>query len=735
MRIQWAKMTGDEFEELTCWIMRAEGFENVRVRRGPIDGGWDIDAIIRSRMPNDRVETQSWGVECKRFKERPDTEKVINHFHRMVEPGSEGYLTHVLFVTTSNFTNPTKEYLKKRAKEKRVGLDYWEGPDVENLIEKHLDNSHIRALIAPYTSAKLSFKLLKKACAKQVTSEIGSRVGRKYIPELYRPRPIENNIRDFIEADLEQIQISELTAELKALKLSKVLATDKKQWLRIIDGIGKTRSWGEVENLLQELYDVTGEAEHRLIETRVKAAASLLRNCFLTKEKAGSGKTNLLCRLAGNIDKSFKKSSTLALFFSCKFHLSQSHSLESVIFGALRAALDSCSSQKKSSLLGNNDDLIHAVSLTLQRHGAQLVIFLDGINENRNLTILDEAILDILLRWNHLPIKFIVTCRDIFWNYFSENAWIRFLYQKKIFDLPEFTLYEIDGIIEEYFNAFEIEGKLLETARAKCRHPLLLRFFCEAHRGTKLKEIEDIRLKNLFDEYWRRKRQEIAVRLGLGKTGIRRVESFLFKLVDAMSDQYTSQLPLYQVEKATSETDLESEKSLYLRFLDEDIIIEELPPGNNERFYMDRRVSFVYDEFYDYMTALSYMRKHDWNNKDEKALCLDMVDLIEDSRSYEQLKGVAEYLILLAEEKAHHEALCAILARMGVYEILCNVLPKLNSDGEWIEDTLLLCLKNIHIFRIHYPGDAKAAFNAIRKTISSCTLENFFQDLTKEVIL
>ena len=33
----------------------------------------------------------------------------------------------------------------------------------------------------------------------------------------------------------------------------------------------------------------------------------------------------------------------------------------------------------------------------------------------------------------------------------------------------------------------------------QCRHPLLLRFFCEAYRGQEIGDIEDIRLKELFD--------------------------------------------------------------------------------------------------------------------------------------------------------------------------------------------------------------------------------------------
>lgn len=720
-------MPPDEFEELIALILKAEKFENVQTRRGTADEGWDIDALIRIKMPNDRVDIQYWRVECKNHKTSPNPMLVRDHYIRMVRTESNEYVTHVLFVTSSYFTNPTKKDLETFAKKDRIGLDYWEGPDLEHLVEKHFETPYIRTIISPYIRMNISFTLLKKACEREVTSEIECRVGRKYLPELYQSRPLEIDIKDFIESDLEQAQIRDLKTELATINFSEMPLTNKYQCIQIINEITKSSTWKEIRILLQKLYEISDESERKLIDYKVKAIFSLRRNCLLIREKAGSGKTNLLCHLARDINNLSLKIPTLALFFSCKFDISPNYSLKNLIIGGLRAALDYCGSQKiKLDFAKCEENIIRAIFLTLQKYNAQMIIFLDGINENRNLTILDEAMLDIMLRWNHLPLKFIVTCRDIFWNYFSENAWMRFLYEKRVFELPEFGLNEIDGIIEEYFKVFEIKGKLLKTARLKCRHPLLLRFFCEAYKGSKLKEIKDIRLKNLFDEYWKRKREEIATRLNLGTIGIRRVESFLLLLAEGMSSQYTTHLPLHQVEEITKETDLDSEKSLYQRFLDEDIIIEELPPEDNKVFlYKDCRVSFVYEEFYDYIMALVYFRKNDWENKDQRALCIDIVDIIEKSEKHEYLKGVVEYLVLLAEERGHHKVLFATLAKMGCYQILCNALSKLNSDSEWIEEILLLCLRNNLTFE-------KAFFGRIRKIIKNCEFESLFKVLITE---
>lgn len=44
MNIKWNDIPDDHFEELIAALLRAMGYENVRVRTGGMDDGWDIDA-------------------------------------------------------------------------------------------------------------------------------------------------------------------------------------------------------------------------------------------------------------------------------------------------------------------------------------------------------------------------------------------------------------------------------------------------------------------------------------------------------------------------------------------------------------------------------------------------------------------------------------------------------------------------------------------------------------------
>lgn len=692
MKINWSDIPDEQFEEITAALMSAMGFENVTVRTGGSDEGWDIDAQLAQRLPDGRLQVESWRVECKRYQKNPPAEKIRDHYVRMTKTSEVP--DHVLFVTTSAFTNPTKHDLEEFAQQDRVRITFWERQKLTRLIEKHMGDAPLRTLIAPYVELTLPMDVLRESCTYQVIMEIQRRVGRKYLPELCRPRPIEKDIQRFIAANLETAQMRELGALLRQVRLPDLEPAAAEIWANALQAISGARDWREAEPHLRRILELADEKLRDAIRQLVEGVRCLKRNCLFIKDKAGSGKTNLLCRLATHSE----EPQTLTMFFSCKFDLPASRSLEDIIIKALYVALEQQrgTGGHKFAMPMDSPDLLEGMMLTLQKNRAQLVIFLDGINENRDLAALDEAIINLLSHWNALPIKFVITCRDIFWGFFSEEQWSRFFFEMKIHELPGFAEGEIDEIIAAYFRSFAIKGKLIGAGREKCRHPLLLRFFCEAYSGQNIREYGDLRLKDLFEVYWLRKRQEIAEALSLGTDGGRRVEEFLFNLLSYMSDRYATQIPLSQIPQLTGEQDLESDHSLYKHLLDQDIILEEMPPDDAfDRTYYARRISFVYDEFYDYMMALHHVRTKGWDTWDDKEICLDFIRLIRQSIAFEQLHGVAEYLVLISERKGLHRILCAALARLGNYEILCNVLPKLKGEMDWAIEVLGLCLSSV----------------------------------------
>jgi hypothetical protein len=689
MKINWSEVSDGEFEQIVAAILRAMLFQNVVVRTGGNDDGWDIDAELPQNTPDERIQIETWRIECKRYKNNPPAEKIRDHYSRMTR--TPPLPDHLLFVTSSAFTNPTKEDLREFATADRVRVTFWERQELFSHVSKHMGNANLRGLIAQHLDLTLTLEALDLGCRNQVMTEIERRVGRKYLPELCRRRPIESEIDRFISANPEQAQVRELSEFLTSLRVPELEPKLKEIWHDSIEMISSAKSLQDAGPLMRQILELADEKARNTLKQTIDSLLCLQRNCFLVRDKAGSGKTNLICRQSTGQE----EPKTLTMFLSCKFDLPLNRSLQQIVLSSLKIGLEHAQASLGDPTVISEDpnSLLESLILTLQKSDAQLIIFLDGINENRDLTALDEAIIDILSAWNGLPIKFVITCRDIFWSFFSSDQWERFLYNKRVYDLPGFSSDEIDEIIDTYFKAFRIKGALIGTGREKCRHPLLLRFFCEAYRGRNIRAFENLRLKDLFEVYWDRKRREIAEAMSLGRNGGRRVDHFLFSLLSYLSDHCATQIPLGEIADLTGERDLESNRSLYKHLLDQDIILEELPPGDSfDRSYLARRISFVYDEFYDYMMALHHVRTAGWDHLSVKDICLDFVKLVNQSSSFEQLHGVAEYLVLMSEQKQMHRLLCAVLARLGMYDVLCNVLPKLQMDPTQARDVLRTCL-------------------------------------------
>lgn len=686
MEIRWDDVPDDVFEEVVAALLRAMGYRNVVVRTGGADDGWDTDAERHSTLPDGSVRVERWRVECKRYRGAVPAEKVRDHYSRMVRtpPRPED----VLFVTSAALSNPVKRDLEGFAAEDRVGVHWWEGEQLSRLAARHLSDPALRALLAPYVDSVLPFGLLRDGAAHQVATEIERRVGRKYIPALYRAREVDAELEAFIAAPRGDGWVEDLArygAEIASLARKQGL---EPAWSEMIESLrGAPSPRAGLAALDQATERMDAETRERV---RKEAARRLLlwRNCFVIRDRAGSGKTSLLCHAATR-----ERPEAISLLLSCRFDLREAAALEEVVLGALRAAVEAVApADARMGLPRDGGVFLPAMLLALQQSGTELVVFLDGINENRDLRLLDEAVVSLLQRWNGFPVRFVVTCRDIFWEFFRPAEWEPFLYRGRVVSLPGFPEGEVDHVIQAYFAAFGIRGRVTGTARERCRHPLLLRFFCEAYQGLDVREFEDLRLKELFDAYWKRKRVEIGTALGWGGGGERRVEAFVLALVGRMVETHATQVRVGDIGAVTGEADFETQHSLYRRLLDEDVILEELPPANAfDQSYDRRKVAFVYDEFYDYMAALAYVRHQGWDDLSPAGVVQDFLRLLGGADRFEQLVGVAEYLVVMSEAKGLHRALCAALARLGAYDLLCSALPKLRDRGPWMADVLRAC--------------------------------------------
>jgi hypothetical protein len=110
--------------------------------------------------------------------------------------------------------------------------------------------------------------------------------------------------------------------------------------------------------------------------------------------------------------------------------------------------------------------------------------------------------------------------------------------------------------------------------------------------------------------------------------------------------------------------------------------------------------------------------------------------LIRESSNFEQLRGVAEYLVLISESKQFHPLLCATLARAGSYEVLLNVLPKLQDNGSWVEDALAVCVETVNAADrrrgVKHATGWRSLLDAVERTIREATPQTLLTTLLPE---
>ena len=226
---------------------------------------------------------------------------------------------------------------------------------------------------------RLQSNTIFRAFQQQVRREIERRVGRKYLPELFQPRPIENDIRVFIESDLDKSQLEELKSEVRHIVVPKLPDGVDEEWASALQALAEAAGWAEVESVLERLNSVADEPTKSVLQELAARTRSFRRSTFLIKDRAGSGKTTLLCHAALH-----HSVGVVTMFLSCKFDLPRSGSLKEVIAAAIRTEFEAqlALGDNEYALPADSDRLIREVAAAIKDAGRQLIIFLDGINEN-----------------------------------------------------------------------------------------------------------------------------------------------------------------------------------------------------------------------------------------------------------------------------------------------------------------------------------------------------------------
>jgi len=435
------------------------------------------------------------------------------------------------------------------------------------------------------------------------------------------------NVRDLIER----------SSSNEAIGQFKIRFTDL---LTVVGKLKETRSartWLPVEQTIERLQ---GFLNFRLESAAIRLRDSYnlletsLRPCVVLVDRAGGGKTNLLCQFSSQIAVHMP---TILLFAKDNYQ-----GQNSLIEGVQRIL-------REAGLSADNP--IEDLDSLTNDSGLFLNVLIDGINETRSIQDLNGAICAFLVWANGHRIRVTLTCRDIYWHFFQYDLWSHFVFEMKQNELYQFSPSEYKRAIPLYLSYYKIKADLASAAKEACRHPLLLRFFCESYYDPKgswvnLGLISDIRLKELFDTYYDRKTEQI--RQFLGHHNADAASRFLINIVKEMYVQQSATLLTSHIEQATGETDTSTQDSIYLRFLDEDVIIEEEPTADIDL----RRVHFVYEEFMEYVLSKYFMSIYRKNNN-----ILQITNkLISDSLTWIHSYGVVLYIALtLYNSQDNHE--------------------------------------------------------------------------------
>lgn len=138
--IPFADLKARDLEECVYWLLDAMGARDLEWRTGgtgggAADGGRDLEATFYIPGPDGEMEPQRWWIECKGRKGTVEPEEVKNAVNNSTALAE---LAHLVIVTNSNFSNPTRDWVKQwQATRPRPRVKLWDQGTLERLLTQH----------------------------------------------------------------------------------------------------------------------------------------------------------------------------------------------------------------------------------------------------------------------------------------------------------------------------------------------------------------------------------------------------------------------------------------------------------------------------------------------------------------------------------------------------------------------------------------------------------------------
>ncbi len=405
----------------------------------------------------------------------------------------------------------------------------------------------------------------------------------------------------------------------------------KKQIKSNMDYLKGTYEEDKHKKYILDLY-----VERDELEGNFKNFLDSYENCAVVVGEAGIGKTNLFCHLPEKFVNMMP-----VLFYDAKSFSYINKTIEDEI-------LDDFNREFNTQLTFS--ELVNSIDKILNEKQTKIVIFIDAINECLRPDALKVDLAKIVQK--NKKIKFFISCRDIDWNFFSNNndELLQNLFchknpkpppRERVLWFNKFTEKEFINSWKKYKEVYNLDGELTEEVKNICMHPIMLRFLAEAYEGEQLPK--DIRRKQIFDKYWERK---------LLQTGRRfKAEEQIFKIISALKERNVTELPETEVYRILGET-TDEQNSTVTKILSEDLITFRDKENIILQLRLDkvgeRVIGFTYEAFFEYVLA-RYILYTEWKYKNgaEKLEAFDY--LVKNIDKFKSLKGASAFLILLEE--------------------------------------------------------------------------------------
>lgn len=462
------------------------------------------------------------------------------------------------------------------------------------------------------TSKKKVHEALKIQTNRQIKKQINS---GKYIPDTFiemgRQKDLLRNMAHpalFAEKCLKEIEVLDFSALEKRLKKLALppFSFDPSLFKFEPKQVNITNISEHAQNWLENLRDTDDRIKQinlgnecslfsYKLRDNLSDLESLKSKVALIKEMPGQGKTNFVCDFSQNF--------LLKLDIPCVF-----------LLGTEIDANDIRSSILKRVFPDGEEVTFVEFMAELKDYALKtdkcFVIIIDGLNENGNPAELSKSLNEFISEiLDYDFVRMILTCRTEYYkaNFAKlENS----SFKEEILQIDSLNNYRYHHedkvnrkLFDRYLEHFKIKYKSFsgKAYGQLVDNFLLLRIFCDAYQGKDVHKVENIYKEELFTQYFEVKTKEINDRLKLnddfGISGEIDIKKFIMAIVEYMikHNEYAN-IPLDDIIHGKN-------KELYIRFLDENILVRRDLQNNDDIFDTSETVNFTFDEFRDFLLS------------------------------------------------------------------------------------------------------------------------------------